>query len=178
MGWVFTRNQTKNELVNRLIQPYFDDETGNSSKCVRHSLKGNHLWCIFDNCDGKTGLTTRYIALFLLSCDRDYGYGYKDLSESAHPFYYDCPISFFKDVPIVACEEWRQIVMSRHNEQNKKITFKVNDVLINEKSSVKRVQLIEQKTKASFIGRDENGKRWKITRAWLKNASLGLPNEL
>lgn len=172
MGWVFRQNETKQQLIERLTADYTNNETGNNSKCVKHSLRGSHLWAIVDDCDGKTGLTTRYIALFLLSSERGFGYGCKDLSESCHPYYYDCPLSFLKLCPRVACEEWRQGVIEYHAKQNKKITFKVNDVLINEKSSVKRVELIEQKTKASFIGRDVYGKRWKITRAWLKDAEL------
>ncbi|MCA9380929.1 hypothetical protein KC678_01565, partial [Candidatus Dojkabacteria bacterium] len=62
--------------------------------------------------------TDRAILLYLLQHSPDpnypkYSWGYKDMDESMHPYYYNCPLSFLDMTP-VACEEWRQHVRNYH----------------------------------------------------------------
>lgn len=109
MGWSFGPEKSKQELVQRLLGDRYH-------KTIAHSLKGNTLWVVKES-DGEYA-GKRYIACFLLSGKGDPGYkwGYKDMCESMHPYYYDCPKSLLALAP-VACPEWRAEVYARHDKQ-------------------------------------------------------------
>jgi hypothetical protein len=64
------------------------------------------------------GKTERYIGCDLLRKHPGHGWGYKDLTESMHPYYYTCPLSYLETVP-VACEEWREQVREYHDKKRK-----------------------------------------------------------
>ena len=62
-------------------------------------------------------LTQRWIACDLLRYERDCGWGYKDLDESMHPYFYSCPLKYLDLVPIEQYGgnvEWRGFVRSHH----------------------------------------------------------------
>lgn len=105
MGWSFGPEKSKQELVKRLLGDGY-------GKTVDYSLRGNTLWVVKEND------STRYIACFLLSGKGEPGYkwGYKDLCESMHPYYYDCPKALLALAP-VACPEWRSGVYAWHEKQ-------------------------------------------------------------
>lgn len=65
--------------------------------------------------------TERWIGCDLLEYSkRDEGWGYKDMDESMHPYYYSCPLSYLDMVPVVGSEEWRQGVREYHQRQRAK----------------------------------------------------------
>jgi hypothetical protein len=49
----------------------------------------------------------------LLRFENGYGWGYKDMAEEMHPFFYSCPLGYLALVP-VACAEWREGVKTYH----------------------------------------------------------------
>jgi hypothetical protein len=107
MGWTFTQ-KTRGALVAELLGD-------RHHKTLAHGLVGNSLWCV--KTYQREGQERRYIALFLL--DRGSwgpgGWGYKDLCESMHPYYYNCPLHFLALAP-VANEAWRAKVYEFHGQ--------------------------------------------------------------
>lgn len=103
MGWTFTRGATKAEVIAQLLGE-------RHHKTMAHAVVGNSLWCV--KAYQREGKERRYIALFLLDqCGG--GWGYKDLCESMHPYYYNCPLHFLALAP-VANDAWRAKVYEFH----------------------------------------------------------------
>lgn len=113
MGWDFAEYKDKNELIRELNQ-----DSGTYCK-VKSALKGNHLWQIEERVE--TG--EKIIVLYLLSKQGRY-YGYKDMTESMGPYYYTCPISFLREVP-VANAEWREKVVEFHRQKTERRRQKI-----------------------------------------------------
>jgi len=116
MGWDFTPGlDDKKEFVQGLLRSWKDEKTEN--KCLRYSLRGNELWTVWEIKDLETSQTTKIINLDRLSHQRSDGWGYKSILESAGPYYYNCPLSFFKivpDPPNTYAAIWRQSVIQKH----------------------------------------------------------------
>lgn len=102
MGWLFYA-KTRSTLIADLVE--------HNPRIKRHCLRGNVLWAVVQEGDGR-----KWIACTLLSNGGRSGWGYKELDESCHPFYYSCPMSYLTMVP-VACQEWRDAVIAYHNKQ-------------------------------------------------------------
>ena len=111
MGWLTTRGFTKQDVINDRIAPW---ENGTyAGNTLRHSARGNVLWTVRTLTTKATGEIILYIGCDLLRSERNYGWGYKDMDESEHPYYYSCPLSYLDMVP-VACEAWRAKVREYH----------------------------------------------------------------
>lgn len=84
MGWLFFK-PSKEALVEHLLDP---NQYGNT-KVVDHALRGNHLWMLFETQERK-----RIVGLCLLGkSGRTFQtWGYKDMDETMHPYFYDCPL--------------------------------------------------------------------------------------
>ena len=96
MSWMYSSSWfSKKEIVRHIL----DDDTWH--KPIKHSLRGNHLWVVFENTNPERPPDEhgRYICLFLLASQRNYGWGYKDITENMGPHEIDCPVSFFDLVP-------------------------------------------------------------------------------
>lgn len=108
MGWLFGWN-TRRQLIDHLVHT-------NGVKTLKHCFKGNNMWAVQEGTK-QDGSTIRFIALYLLRSSRD-GWGYKDMDESAGPYYYNCPpgyLDMVKDVePIGYAKEWREKVRRYH----------------------------------------------------------------
>lgn len=137
MGWLFGWN-TRKELADHLI-------SGNGVHTIKHCFKGNNLWAVQEythndvDWEGKpnpkAGQTVRFIALYLIRgrdrCnprtgryDPD-GWGYKDMDESAGPYYFNCPLSYLDMVPDPGgyATEWRAKVREHWAKRNQKLTY-------------------------------------------------------
>jgi len=132
MGWVFTPGQTKKQLVayrTRECKGTIPNKKGETVSCrtLRHCFRGvafiGVLWTVREltyTKDGKTTRTKKYIGCDLLRYSkRDEGWGYKDMEESMHPYYYSCPLGYLELAP-VECEDWRVGVRTYHAEQAKR----------------------------------------------------------
>jgi hypothetical protein len=117
MGWDFTKGATKQDIVERRTQ-----DSGHY-KCLAHRLVGRNLWTVWETLNEPE--TKRFIGLDLLDKDRNFGWGYKDMTEAMHPYYYDCPEEFLQMVPPV-CPEWRTKVATHHARIKQKKDFKAN----------------------------------------------------
>lgn len=128
MGWLHTYAATKSDIIKeRCAREEYEKAICSTEK---HCCKGNVLWRVAVHFNKETQVTTRYIACDLLSNSKDYGWGYKDMDESVHPFYYSCPLSYLKDVP-VACEEWREKVKLYHAKRTQKLEVGKTYTLVN-----------------------------------------------
>jgi hypothetical protein len=96
-----------------------------ASKCLAHCYRGNTysgvLWAVWERRIIKDGVQVRpverWITCDLLRYQRDYGWGYKDMDESAHPYYYSCPLKYLGMVPIDQYggnKDWREGVRANH----------------------------------------------------------------
>ncbi len=142
MGWLYSSNwYNKKALVNHIL----NDDTYH--KALKHRLNGNNLWAVFENTNPECPVEhRRYICLFLLGCQRNYGWGYKDISESMGPYQVDCPVSFFDLVPDPGgfATEWRAKVRAAHIEKlahDKLIRSLQCGVTVNLKHGVNPTQL-------------------------------------
>lgn len=117
MGWLFGWN-TRKELADHLIQ-------GNGVHTLKHCFAGNNLWAVqeVDTTDGKR---IRFLALYLIkgrNNSRD-GWGYKDMDETAGPYYYNCPLSYLDMVPdpmTTHSTPWRERVRKYWAKANQKL---------------------------------------------------------
>jgi hypothetical protein len=122
MGWVFnTSPGSKRELIDERLETRVRSD-GGVSKVVAHSLRGNRLWKVWEVEVAGAESNYRYIALDILSCHKGC-WGYKDMFESDHPFYYDCPTTFLDKTNSYENEEWRKSVRRKHKDKADKAKF-------------------------------------------------------
>jgi hypothetical protein len=134
MGWLFTQGQTRSELIYRLCATE-ENEHGRWTT-LKHACVGNCLWRVLEWVDKDKGITAVLIALDLLQSQRGYGWGYKSMSESMGPNYYNCPLALLDLVPEPPSKyaaDWRRKVRQAHAAQAKARGFekslKVGDAL-------------------------------------------------
>lgn len=113
MGWLIGWS-SKEALVKHLTTQQNISVSG-EVRLIDHSLVGNNLWLLLQRG------STKFIVLALLKYARGAGtygadWGYKDMDESMHPYYYDCPERLLKqsncDNPTsigwrAQCRKWR-----------------------------------------------------------------------
>ena len=110
MGWTHTRGAGKKEIIAEIEASFASGCELVAKRCV-----GNHFWTVV-----RTPEREPFIVLFLLRSDRHYGWGYKDMDESMHPYYYTCPEKFL-DIAPERCEEWRDKVLEYHARRKRKL---------------------------------------------------------
>lgn len=119
MGWLFGWSN-RSDLIHHLVE-------GNGARTVTHCCKGNVLWAV-QELPGKDGVPVRFIACYLMKSagpmDDPCRWGYKDLDESMAPYYYTCPVSYFKLAPAIN-QAWRDKVLE-HAARGKR-RFKLGD---------------------------------------------------
>ena len=119
MGWLFTA-QTKAQLIRELIAPNENERL--KSKVLDFEICEDGLWSLV-HVTAKSGSvhflaegeSTTYIRLDLLEQSSD-GWGYKTLDESAHPYYYSCPLRILEAAPVQS-EKWRELVRASHAQK-------------------------------------------------------------
>ncbi|MEW6542442.1 MAG: hypothetical protein AB1411_02400 [Nitrospirota bacterium] len=114
MGWLFTSGASRRDIIAERIKRWSND--GVEAVCLKHAVRGNVLWTVWEH-RHEDGRTTRFIGCDLLQCKKDCGWGYKDMDESCHPYYFTCPLSFLDMVP-PSCEPWRAKVRAYHARMN------------------------------------------------------------
>lgn len=144
MGWTFGY-ETKPELKARL-----------TARALHHRTVGNHLWTV-EEFEG-----TPFIALYLLRTERGRA-GYKDMTESMHPYYYDCPLSLLDKAP-AASKEWRDKVLCYHLEKKaEKARHKAvrcgDTVELHERFKPHKLRVVSTKP---LCGEDEYGNRYRF----------------
>ena len=123
MGWTFTKGVDKAAIVKEILTDRNAENDKGKWVVIDHSLIGNHLWYVFDWTDKVAGKTERIIGLSLLESSKTGGWGHKDMSESAGPCYYDCPLKYLQMAPIPNsqyAQGWRDKVRAYHTNKNTK----------------------------------------------------------
>jgi len=132
MGWLFKPGSTRKGMIAERVQGWErTTPTGTSVKttCIAHCYRGGVfngvLWTVWERTFVKNGEqerpTERWIGCDLLDYSKaDEGWGYKDMEEGMHPYFYSCPLKYLALVPAVASEEWREGVRQYHARQNEK----------------------------------------------------------
>lgn len=134
MGWLFTHGSTRQGLIRERAENWdrtADDGTMVKSTCLAHCFRGGRfsgvLWAVWERTFMKDGQemqpTERWITCDLLRYQMGYGWGYKDIDESMHPYYYSCPLKYLEMVPIDQYggnEQWREGVRAHHARRREK----------------------------------------------------------
>lgn len=160
MGWSFLMDATRKDLIRELTH---ETET---RKCLKKCTRGNVLWTVWEY-RAEDGETKRYIGCDLMQKQRGYGWGYKDMCESVHPYYYSCPLSYLKLAP-VASEEWRAEVHKYHAATQPGARPKVGDTIMLPTSySVRELKIVSVKP---LTGMGLNSMRYRISHKVLRAA--------
>lgn len=110
MGWSSGWN-SRGELARHLVEPQSwtnDNGVNCQTKTLKQCFRGNNLWVIHELY--KDGVSTsKFIVLYMLKRFGHEGWGYKDVGEECGPTYYNCPLSWFDEVPDPGsyATEWR-----------------------------------------------------------------------
>lgn len=135
MGWLFMPGCDRRSMIEDRTEGWArtnNDGTEIQTTCLAHCYRGNCfsgvLWSVFERTfvrDGKpVASAQRWIQCDLLKYSKwDDGWGYKDMDESMHPFYYSCPKKYLELVPIETFggnAEWREQVQQYHQRQLEK----------------------------------------------------------
>jgi len=124
MGWLYCEN-SRSDLIKSRTKGESSPDGSKEWRCLAHSARGNVLWTVWEIADISSNVSRRFIGCDLLA--RSGGtWGYKDMSEEMHPYYYSCPLSYLDMVP-VACEAWRDGVRKYHEKRSRK--FAVGEVV-------------------------------------------------
>jgi hypothetical protein len=133
MGWLFREDITRKELIADITKSW-ERQSGDMlvqteclAKCFRGGSFSGVLWAVLERRFIKNGEDVeprqRWITCDLIQYRRDSGWGYKNLEESMHPYYYSCPIKYLNMVPIDEYggnAEWRKEVIEHHQRQREK----------------------------------------------------------
>lgn len=132
MGWLFPYGASRRSLIAERTRGWerASDSMVTNSVCLAHCYRGGVfsgiLWSVwertFTNNGKEVAPTQRWIQCDLLRYDRD-GWGYKDMEESMHPYFYSCPLGYLKLAPIEQFgghEQWRVGVRAYHDRQREK----------------------------------------------------------
>jgi hypothetical protein len=133
MGWLFKSGYTRQDMIidqTKGCERTKDDGTITKSTCLAHCYRGGVfsgvLWSVWERTFVKDNqqaeLPQRWIMCDLLQCVQG-EWGYKDMEESMHPFYYSCPLKYLNLVPIDQYgghAEWRDLVRQYHSRITEK----------------------------------------------------------
>jgi len=177
MGWLFTKGQSRAALIERRI--HSEDNEAASYSTIAHCTKGNVLWTVREVIHKQaTGnripdTAHRYIGCDLMACQRGFGWGYKDMDESVHPYYYTCPLSFLDMAP-KTCPDWRALVREYHARMSREI--RIGDIWsLQPGYTVRQVEIVSIKP-LHGIGRPD-GRRYRLRRSVLADRLDNAPDE-
>lgn len=131
MGWLFTCGSTRRDLIHERTEDWertTEDGMVVTTTCLAHCYRGNSfsgvLWAVWERTFTRDETpiqpTKRFITCDLMRYQRDFGWGYKDMDESMHPYYYSCPLKYLGMVPLDRFggnEEWRAQVAAHHQRR-------------------------------------------------------------
>lgn len=158
MGWTFTREARRADIIAERIASWSNDT--HAGQTIRHCLKGNVLWTVRAIIDKSTHRIERYIGCDLLQREKGFGWGYKDMCESAHPYYYSCPLAYVEMVS-VACEAWRERVRDYHARQKRRLRVGATYTLIGR--TVPHVEIVRLRP---LLGR-YNGCTYRVSKSYV-----------
>jgi len=134
MGWTYPYGCTLRSLIKERTENHehtTKDGVTITWTCLKKCFRGNichsgTLWTVWERAWTKDGKEVRprdrFIGCDLLRCYSG-EWGYKDMCESMHPYYYNCPWSYLKMTP---CSHvgWRLGVIAYHARRKRKLAEK------------------------------------------------------
>jgi len=118
MGWTTHAGFTKKNTIDYIIRPQENEKAKWTT--VTHCVRGNILWYVREIFLKETNTTERFIGCSILGSDKGYGWGSKDMCESAGPVYISCPLKYLDMVPEPTdsqyAKAWREKVRKYHQK--------------------------------------------------------------
>lgn len=126
MGWMSGWN-SRSELVDYLIRDQRTDHGDGRAtiwRVLKRAFRGNNLWTVMERCDysrGEVVESSKFICLFMLQRFGNEGWGYKPVEASAGPVYYNCPTSWFHEVPADGeyDRKWREACLESESRRKR-----------------------------------------------------------
>ena len=119
MGWLF-RHQSRRELIREQVAT--SETESIRTETLTYTLRGNILWSVIrmtarqeNALNIPTGESITFIGCMLLQGHHG-EWGYKEMDESMHPYYYSCPKKYLSMAP-VRCQAWRDKVIAHHAQR-------------------------------------------------------------
>ena len=186
MGWLFGHDTRESLIAARTAgeprhfaaawKPYYEAHWS-TREVLAHKVVGNELWMVVratrEFAESETAPVTdtkvdTFIALDLL--DRSEGrWGYKDMAESSHPYYYGCPLKYLDMAP-EECPEWRAELRKVHAATAAKRTLAksvaVGDTLVLVEGC--NPASLEVVSASPLRGKDANGTVYKVPRKMIE----------
>ena len=133
MGWLYITGISRQELIadnSTNWERTKEDGTLIKSTCLAHCYRGGVfsgvLWSVWERTFIKDEQPIeepqRWIVCDLLRYDGG-EWGYKELEESMHPYFYSCPLGYLNLVPIEQFggnAQWRSLVKQYHARSTEK----------------------------------------------------------
>lgn len=127
MGWLFPYGASRKSLIAERVSNWertTDTGVRITTTCITHCYRGGVfsgiLWSVWERTftqnDAEHRPKQRWIQCDLLKCNAG-EWGYKDMEESMHPYFYSCPLGYMKLVPIEQFgghDKWREGVRQYH----------------------------------------------------------------
>lgn len=119
MGWMYhTIPSSKRDFIRERCQTEENETT--KWETITKTVKGNCLW-IVRKVTQKDAVGTPILYIELNLIERHDGcWGYKDMDESMHPYFYSCPLAYLEMVPQENAK-WREGVRAYHAERSRKL---------------------------------------------------------
>ena len=132
MGWTYPTGVSRKQLIQQRTKSWEREINGMTvkSNCLAHCFRGGRfsgvLWAVWERTFERDGQqverTQRWITCDLIRCQGG-DWGYKDMQEAEHPYYYSSPRKYLMMVPIEEFggnAEWRSQVILHHQKQLEK----------------------------------------------------------
>ena len=160
MGWLFGWD-TRKQLVDHLCGDAW-------VKTLKRRFVGNTLYTVHSY-KQTDGTVIKYACVYLLKgrSNTRYGWGYKDMDETMHPYYYDFPVSWLDLLSPTDSEnarKWREEVRKR---AEKLARVKVGTTWA---YAGHEYTIIERRSPTSFRVKNEYGDTWRMKMSQLLHA--------
>ena len=142
MGWTSSSYWThKQDVVNAILADY-------KASIITYKVNGNEMWAVMNGAFD-TNPPIPYLAVFVLEKSQGM-WAYKEMDESMHPYYYNCPDAFLL-VP-VANEAWRAARLEWLKKQTAQKALK-NSIKVGEVITLTNGWMMEIANTRPFLGR-------------------------
>ena len=125
MGWMYVNRQPRTKIADFFKEVFDYDNENCKGEVLECKVVHRREAYIAYKITNKTDNTEKVIAVVCLLDYRNHDYhnfGYKDMSEDMHPYYYNCPASVFN---LLSCTDnensnkWRLTCVERAIEKEK-----------------------------------------------------------
>jgi len=124
MGWLYLYEcDTKASIREHILRDLTSDNEHGTRRVLKHRTVGNHLWLAYESVPKSPEYKpVRCVVLCLLAKDKGH-WGYKDMDETMHPYFYDCPNAIVEATGPTTHEQalkWRAKVDEYHAQKKAK----------------------------------------------------------